>query len=105
MNMAIINSMESSPSVIVTTEDNIRSIIIDALHEIFPMGLSSVIGVNQDEENEELLTREETADILHADLSTLWRWSKSGYLPCIKLGRSVRYKRSEVRRFLEQNQC
>lgn len=95
----------SSPSVIVTTEENIRSIIIDALHEVFPLGLSSMIGPPQEEENDELLTREEAAEMLHADLSTLWRWSKTGYLPCIKLGRNVRYKLSAVRHFLEQNQC
>lgn len=95
----------SPPSVIVTTEEDIKSIIIDALHEVFPLGLSSMIGPPQEEEKDELLTREEAAEILHANLSTLWRWSKTGYLPCIKLGRNVRYKLSAVRHFLEQNQC
>lgn len=64
-----------------------------------------MIGLPQEDENDELLTREEAAKMLHADLSTLWRWSKTGYLPCIKLGRNVRYKLSAVRHFLEQNQC
>jgi excisionase family DNA binding protein len=35
---------------------------------------------------------------LDIDRSTLWRWSKEGYLPGTKFGNRVRYKLSDVER-------
>ena len=45
---------------------------------------------------EKYLTTEETAQRLGCDISTLWRWDKSGYLKKIKLGNKVRYRESDV---------
>ncbi|RRQ49812.1 DNA-binding protein [Maribacter algicola] len=44
----------------------------------------------------ELLTREETAELLKISLTTLWHWSKKGILPSYGIGNRVYYKRSEI---------
>ena len=48
------------------------------------------------ENNIELLSREEAAEFLKVDLSTLWRWTKNGYLNQYAIGRKIFYKKSEV---------
>ena len=40
------------------------------------------------------------AEILDVDLSTLWRYSKRGYLSPIEVGGKRRYKMSDVQRIL-----
>lgn len=45
-----------------------------------------------------LVRREDTASILGVNLSTLWRWEKEGYLHPVRVGRSVRYRYSDIAR-------
>ncbi len=47
-------------------------------------------------EPEELITREETAQILRVTLPTLHNWTKQGLIPHYKIASRVRYKRAEV---------
>ena len=43
------------------------------------------------------ITRKETANLLHVNYTTLWRWNKQGYLRSRKVGgRHVMYKYSDV---------
>jgi hypothetical protein len=42
----------------------------------------------------------QVSEILNVDLSTLWRWSKRGYLVPVEHGGKRRYKMSEVKRIL-----
>ncbi len=44
----------------------------------------------------ELLTREQTADLLHITLTTLWRWTKQGKLKSYGIGGRIYYKTDEV---------
>ena len=44
---------------------------------------------------------EQVAKILDVDKSTLWRWSKQGYLIPIEVGGKRRYRMSDVKRILE----
>lgn len=53
-----------------------------------------------DANNETYLSREEAANLLRVDLSTLWRWNKNGYLPHIETGGKRMYSMSEVKRVL-----
>lgn len=56
--------------------------------------IASTVGKKQ---IDEFVTREETAEILRIDLSTLHLWSDEGYLKKYKVGRSkVLYKLQEV---------
>lgn len=45
---------------------------------------------------EELLTRKETAALLKINLATLWSWTKSGKLNSLGIANRVYYKRSEI---------
>ncbi|HXH18883.1 MAG TPA: helix-turn-helix domain-containing protein [Chitinophagales bacterium] len=45
---------------------------------------------------EQILTREQAAQLLDVDLSTLWHWSKSGKLKSYGIANRVYYKRSEI---------
>lgn len=50
----------------------------------------------QPKEPIELLTRQETADFLKINISTLWHWTRKGRLTSYGIGNRVYYKRSEV---------
>ena len=54
-------------------------------------------------EDDELLDEKEAAAILNVSVGTLqvWRSTKRYPLPYTKIGRSVRYKRSSLMRFIE----
>ncbi|WP_339835862.1 helix-turn-helix domain-containing protein [uncultured Flavobacterium sp.] len=52
--------------------------------------------LEQQEKADELLTRQETANILKVSLVTLWDWTKKDVLPAYRIGYKVRYKKSEV---------
>ncbi|WP_277669102.1 helix-turn-helix domain-containing protein [Caproiciproducens galactitolivorans] len=51
---------------------------------------------------EEYLTQQEVCSWLKISLATLWRWRKEG-LPYVKYGNSVRFKETEVSKWLEKN--
>ncbi len=46
--------------------------------------------------SEEYLTREQTAELLNIDLSTLWHWKKKGILIPYGVGNRVYYRRSDI---------
>jgi excisionase family DNA binding protein len=52
--------------------------------------------LEQQEKVDELLTRQETANILKVSLVTLWDWTKKDVMPAYRIGYKVRYKKSEV---------
>ena len=47
------------------------------------------------------LTANETAKHLGVDISTLWRWDKTGYLTKVRVGGKVRYRLSDVTKLME----
>ncbi len=51
---------------------------------------------------EELLTRHETAKLLHVTLPTLRAWTRQGYVKGYRMGNRVLYKRNEVLNALQQ---
>ena len=51
---------------------------------------------------DELLTAEEVAALLHIPRSTVSDYARRGVLPSIKLGRHVRFVRSDVADAIEQ---
>lgn len=48
------------------------------------------------------LTRKETAAALKISLPTLWKYTTDGDIKCVKVGRSVKYAESEVKRFMQE---
>lgn len=50
---------------------------------------------------EKYLSAQETAEKLGVDVSTLWRWDKTGYLKKNKVGRKIQYRESDVLKLME----
>lgn len=48
------------------------------------------------QEQEELLTVEETLQFLKCSKQALWNWRKNGILPSYRLGNRVYYKKSDI---------
>jgi len=59
----------------------------------------------QVQNNEKLLTRKQAAEMLQCKESTLaiWKCTKRYSLPCIKIGKNVRYRLSDILAFIEKN--
>lgn len=55
----------------------------------------------QPQEEKQYLTAQETAERLNVDLSTLWRWDKTGYLKKVKLGNKPYYRVSDIKKLME----
>lgn len=53
----------------------------------------------------ELVSRQEAADILNVQPQTLAKWASAQRydLPYIKVGKAVRYRRSDLREFMDRN--
>lgn len=53
----------------------------------------------------ELVSRKEAADILNVQPQTLAKWASAQRydLPYIRVGKAVRYRRSDLQKFLERN--
>lgn len=81
---------------------------ITQLHSLTPLQLEEIVKktikeeVKQLQENfqpkipVEFLTRQQTADLLHIDLSTLWSWTNKGKLLAYSISSRVYYKRTEI---------
>lgn len=80
----------------ITAEDLIRqtaNLVVEKITEILP----------KDSDNtERYLTANETIKLLQISLPTLNKYSKTGLIPSYRIGRSVRYKLSEVQEIVDK---
>ena len=53
--------------------------------------------------SDKYLTIPETAEKYGVSQSTLWRWSRLGYLPKVKLGGKSFYRESDIIKLMEQS--
>ena len=56
----------------------------------------------KEQENDGLLDSKQVMELLNVKYETLWRWNKSGYLPCVKIGRRNYYHRADVEEMLDK---
>ncbi|TWP29246.1 DNA-binding protein [Apibacter muscae] len=56
--------------------------------------------LSEQREQEKIMTREQTAQLLDIDLSTLWRWTKKGRIKAHSIGDRVYYFLSDINRAL-----
>lgn len=54
----------------------------------------------REQQPEQYLTSDETAKRLGVSKNSLWRWSRSGYLVPVKVGRTPRYRLRDVENLL-----
>ena len=57
-----------------------------------------------EEMDEQLFDTEQVAEYLGVGQVTVWRWCREGILPCLKVGRSWRIRRSSLEEFLRQRE-
>jgi excisionase family DNA binding protein len=53
-------------------------------------------------QHDDWITRKQAITILGISAPTIINWSKSGIIPCYRIGSLVRYKRSEIEESLKQ---
>lgn len=53
---------------------------------------------------ERLLLPQDVAALIGVKLSTVYQWTHLGYIPHVKLGRLIRFKRISIQRWLEQQE-
>ena len=58
--------------------------------------------IKEESKPDELLTRQQVAEMLGVTLTTLFHWNNKGILPTIKIGNKVRYRRSDVEKALSK---
>jgi len=75
----------------------INNLEVNELQSLIEDSVKKVLDAIQPKQPEtELITRQQTAEILGITLVTLNTWSKLGKIPSYRIGTRVRYKRSEV---------
>jgi len=69
--------------------------LIDSLNEL-RLEVSKLREVNPQSSNDDLMTRQEVANFLKIDLSTLHHWTKKGKLTSYGLGKRIYFKKTEI---------
>lgn len=91
--MINVNTKESKAIQIVMDRDDLEEAIRKVVGEL--------IVQHEEQKKEVRITREAAKKRLQVGDTTLWRWDQSGYLKAIRVGRSVYYLESDVRRIEE----
>jgi hypothetical protein len=66
--------------------------------------IQSYLDALHTKENDVYLTRQETADFLRIDLSTLWHWTNKGKVRSYGIGNRRYYNKQEIIDILKKNQ-
>ncbi|SHK54386.1 helix-turn-helix transcriptional regulator [Chryseobacterium polytrichastri] len=53
-------------------------------------------------QNDELMTKKQVCNFLNCSSVSLWNWENKGMLAPVRLGRSIRYKKSDVEQFINR---
>lgn len=57
------------------------------------------------QEYQDFLDPGELSNFLKVKLSTVYYWTHINYVPHVKLGRLVRFRKSEIERWIKQKEC
>ena len=79
--------------------EELTEIIAEKLVDKLEKRIAVLIATQNDEE---LLTREETAKLLKIDSTTLWHWTNKGKITAYGIGARRYYKRGEIMKALVQ---
>ncbi|GGD86370.1 helix-turn-helix domain-containing protein [Planktosalinus lacus] len=85
-----------------TSVEDLRSEILSSVNEALK-NYSTQFQSNKN--NDTLLTRQETADMLSVSLVTLWKWTKDDIIAAYRIGNRVRYKKGEVIEAMQKMNC
>lgn len=71
----------------------------ERLRQLIEEAVSRAVARFMEPKNPKLISREEAAQRLKVDISTLWRWDKVGYLPVAsRIGKHVYYSEEAIQR-------
>jgi predicted DNA-binding transcriptional regulator AlpA len=71
----------------------------ERLKQLIEEAVSRAVARFMEPKNPKLISREEAAQRLNVDISTLWRWDKVGYLPVAsRIGKHVYYSEEAIKR-------
>lgn len=79
-------------------EKVIRQIVRDEIAEIKK---ESAPPVSVKEKQESLLTSKEACEFLRCSKPTLSRWKNAGIVPHVRIGRNIRYRKSDIEKILK----
>ncbi len=82
---------------IITTSyepDEFQKLIADCVSRTVKIEVASILSIPKSAK--EILTRQETAELLDISLPTLHDYTKKGFIIAFKLGNKVRYKISDI---------
>ncbi|MEY8849700.1 helix-turn-helix transcriptional regulator [Psychroserpens sp. XS_ASV72] len=77
--------------------DQLKDLIVEGIREEFKELISQL---TPQKNQEELLTRKEVCTILQCSMTTLWHWDNKDLLKPVRIGRNVRYRKSDVDVFI-----
>jgi len=98
INYDLLQLCKEAPNITITVTGADLLEMVKKCVSITKEGLEQTI---RDSATESYLTPEKTAQHFDCNLSTLWRWNKSGYLKHIEIGGKRRYKMSDIQRLME----
>ena len=88
---------------LINTDSNVMLVMSEADLKEFALELMDefVNSSKNDNNTEKYLTTAEVMKMLNVSEPTLWRWSKNGYLPKVKLGRKCFYRENDIIKLVE----
>lgn len=88
---------------LINTDSNVMLVMSAADLKEFALELMDefVNSSKNDNNTEKYLTTAEVMKMLNVSEPTLWRWSKNGYLPKVKLGRKCFYRENAIIKLVE----
>ncbi len=92
-NIQLIELAERYPNLTISVK---CSDLLEAFRSIIEENKLQSDKIAKEESVETLLNEEEVKKTLEVSHSTLYRWHKAEYLVPVKIGRKVRYKKSEI---------
>lgn len=93
------NNEENQVQTIVTSlPETVVVTNVDTLKSAFKQWATEEAEQRQSADKELMLSEQAVLQMLGKSRSTLWRWDKSGYLPCYKKGGRNEYRLSDVER-------
>lgn len=102
----MLNSFENPKMVVTMTTHDLETIVKQAaqaaVNEAFEQYRNSIEEKSAAPE-EQYFTRKDVVEMFHINETTLWRWTKDGKLPCVKMGSRVMYCRSVVEQFVSEH--
>ena len=93
--MSITEALNTNPNtLLVISAADLKEFALELMDEFANLS-------KYDNNTEKYLTTAEVMKMLNVSEPTLWRWSKNGYLPKVKLGRKCFYRESDIIKLVE----